>query len=138
MWKERKFSSVNLQNIFTFHRFSHFSAPERAAACPGIFRARLGTPVEGAGVHFTVTQEAEPAANSPPDLNNNSFPLLQVDSLPEGKALSFHLEEVPTGFLVRLELILCKEGSINSLLEAPSALREEGLTIFQVVQTSIL
>ena len=95
--------------------------------------------MEGAGVHFTVTQEAEPAANSPQALNSYSIPLqLEEDSLLEEKALSFHLEEIPTGFLVRLELSLCKEESINSLLEAPSALREEGLTIFQVVQTSIL
>ena len=94
--------------------------------------------MEGAGVHFTVTQEAEQAANSPQALNNSSIPLQQQDSLLEGKVLSFHLEEVPTGFLVRLELSLCKEESINSLLEAPSALREEGLTIFQVVQTSTL
>ena len=98
--------------------------------------------MEGAGVHFTVTQEAEPAANSPPALNNHSIPLQQEekeqDSLPEEKALSSHLEEVPTGFLVRLELVLCKEESINSLLEAPSALWEEGLTIFQVGQTSTL
>ena len=99
--------------------------------------------MEGAGVHFTVTQEVEPAANSPPALNNSSIPLqreekVQQDSLLEEKALSFHLEEAPTGFLVRLELSLCKEESINSLLEAPSALREEGLTIFQVGQTSTL
>ena len=34
----------------------NFSASQRAAACPGTFRALLGTPVGGAGVLFTVTQ----------------------------------------------------------------------------------
>ena len=97
----------------------------------------------GAGVHFTVTQEEEPADNSPLALNNCSIPRQQgekeQDSLLEEKALSFHLEEgCSRAFLVKLGLSLCQEESINSLLEAPSALREEGLTIFQVVQTSTL
>ena len=93
--------------------------------------------MEGAGVRFTVTQEVEPADNSPPALTSYSIlPLQQQDSLPEEKALSSHLEEVPTGSLVRLEVSLCKEESINSLLEAPSALREEGLNI--LVPTSTL
>ena len=94
--------------------------------------------MEGAGVRFTVTQEVEPADNSPPALTSYSIPppQQQQDSLPEEKALSSHLEEVPTGSLVRLEVSLCKEESINSLLEAPSALREEGLNI--LVPTSTL
>ena len=98
----------------------------------------------GAGVHFTVTQEAEQADNSPLALNSYNIPLLQLeekeqDSLLEEKALSFHLEEgCSRAFLVKLGLSLCQEESINSLLEAPSALREEGLTILQVVQTSTL
>ena len=102
----------------------------------------------GVGVLFTVTQEEELEDNSPRDLNNYSIPLLQLleeekeqDSLLEvEKALSFHLEEEGCSrlFLVNLEVSLCQEESINSLLEAPSALREEGPTISQVVQTSIL